>query len=86
MYIRSYRPEDCSAVLQLFFQTVHTVNAKDYTPQQLDAWADGKEDPVLWNLSLSQHNVDVVAVGTAQVAAVQKDDGSHPRTVHAGAA
>ena len=72
MYIRSYRPEDCSAVLQLFFQTVHTVNAKDYTPQQLDAWADGKEDPVLWNLSLSQHNClvaisDGILVGFADM-------------------
>lgn len=72
MYIRSYRPEDCSAILQLFFQTVHTVNAKDYTPQQLDAWADGKEDPVLWNLSLSQHNClvaisDGILVGFADM-------------------
>lgn len=41
MYLRRYRPEDCPSMAALFFDTVHTVNARDYTPAQLDAWADG---------------------------------------------
>ena len=44
MYLRRYRPEDCPSMAALFFDTVHTVNARDYTPAQLDAWADGTPD------------------------------------------
>lgn len=53
--LRSYRPSDCSGVLQLFYDTVHTVNAKDYTEEQLNAWADGKPDADKWNESLAAH-------------------------------
>ena len=35
--IRSYDPADCCALARLFYDTVHTVNAADYTPEQLDA-------------------------------------------------
>ena len=38
MTIREYRPGDCREMAALFYDTVHTVNARDYTPAQLDAW------------------------------------------------
>ena len=31
MIIREYKPEDCPQIAELFYNTVHTVNAKDYT-------------------------------------------------------
>ena len=37
--LRPYREGDCPALASLFTDTVHTVNAADYTPAQLDAWA-----------------------------------------------
>ena len=37
--IRRYRDEDLPLVAQLFYNTVHSVNAADYTEQQLYAWA-----------------------------------------------
>lgn len=55
MTIREYRPEDCLAILELFWQTVHTANARDYTREQLDAWATGHEDPSQWDASLRRH-------------------------------
>lgn len=55
MYLREYRPEDCREIIELFYQTVHTVNAADYTEEQLDAWADGKADLEVWNRSLQAH-------------------------------
>ena len=39
MYIRSYKEEDAPILRDLFWNTVHTVNAVDYTRIQLDAWA-----------------------------------------------
>ena len=61
MLLRPYRTEDCPALTKLFYQTVHTVNAKDYTPPQLDAWADGHPDLAAWDRSLSAH-LSLVAV------------------------
>ncbi|OUN16749.1 GNAT family N-acetyltransferase [Gemmiger sp. An87] len=55
MEIREYRPEDCAELTRLFYDTVHTVNRKDYTPAQLDAWADGTPDLDRWNRSLQEH-------------------------------
>ena len=55
MVIRTYQPSDCKAILALFYDTVHTVNAADYTREQLDAWADGKEDAKQGNDSLTAH-------------------------------
>ncbi len=53
--IREYRPSDCKHLVELFYQTVHSINAKDYTDEQLNAWATGNVDINEWNQSLSEH-------------------------------
>ena len=55
MVIREYRPIDGQALAELFYNTVHTINAKDYTKEQLDAWATGKVDLEKWNRSFEEH-------------------------------
>lgn len=48
--LRPYRPEDCPALAHLFYETVHTVCAGDYTPAQLEAWAPGSgPDLAAWD-------------------------------------
>ena len=42
--LRSYCPADLDTIERLFYETVHTVNAADYSPEQLDAWAPGQID------------------------------------------
>ena len=37
MQLRKYTPSDCAQMAELFYQTVHSVNAQDYTREQLDA-------------------------------------------------
>lgn len=59
--IRKYNSADCRALADLFYDTVHTVNAKDYSSEQLNAWAAGKIDLEEWNNSLSEHYT-VVAI------------------------
>lgn len=61
MIIREYEPSDCEKLTQLFYNTVHTVNAKDYTKEQLDVWAPGYVDLEEWNCSLQEHYT-IVAV------------------------
>lgn len=55
MIIREYLPSDCKYLAELFYQTVHFINAKDYTDEQLNVWATGNVDIAEWNRSLSEH-------------------------------
>lgn len=43
MVIREYRPIDGQALAELFYNTVHTINAKDYTKEQLDVYPYDRE-------------------------------------------
>ena len=61
MRIRNYQPLDCKELTELFYNTVHTVNARDYTKEQLNAWATGDVDIEKWNQSLLEH-YSIVAV------------------------
>lgn len=55
MTLRTYVSADCPALAELFYHTVHSVNARDYTPQQLDAWAPGQVDLRAWDRSFQEH-------------------------------
>ena len=58
------------AFAELFYQTVHTVNAKDYAQEQLCVWATGHIDLSAWNKSFLEHNTrvavknDIIALNT----------------------
>lgn len=66
MEIRMYQPSDCKSMAELFYQTVHTVNARDYTQEQLRAWATGKVDLEAWNRSFQEH-FSLVAVENGRI-------------------
>jgi len=61
MIIRKYESSDCKEMAELFFNTVHSVNVKDYTKEQLDAWASGQVDLEKWDQSFQEH-FSIVAV------------------------
>ena len=62
MQLRRYKQSDCRELAELFYNTVHTVNAADYNNEQLNAWATGHADLEAWNKSLLEH-YSIVAVG-----------------------
>lgn len=61
MEIRMYRASDCKELIELFYNTVHSVNAKDYSKEQLNVWATGHEDLKKWNVLFQKH-LSIVAV------------------------
>ncbi len=61
MVIREYQPTDCKELAELFYNTVHTINAKDYTKEQMDVWATGQVNLERWNQSFLEH-YSIVAV------------------------
>lgn len=76
MKIRRYEPGDLWQVTALFYDTVHTVNAADYSPEQLDAWADGALDLDRWNGSLLAHHSLVAVEGRDLIVGFGDIDGT----------
>ena len=74
MTIRKYRPADCRQMAVLFYGTVHAVCQKDYSPAQLDAWADGNVDIEKWNASYLSHNTLVAEENGVVVGFADMDD------------
>lgn len=66
MNLREYIPSDCEQLAELFYQTVHSINARDYAEEQLNAWATGKVNLCEWNNSFLQHKT-IVAVENDRV-------------------
>lgn len=56
MIIRKYKTSDCAFMAKLFYDTVHTINSKDYTKEQLNLWATGNVDLENWNRSFLVNN------------------------------
>ncbi|QMV67897.1 GNAT family N-acetyltransferase [Sphingobacterium paramultivorum] len=67
MEIRHYQPSDLAQISQLFYDTVHTVNAADYSQEQLDVWATGQLDLKAWNESFLAHHTFVAVVSNQLV-------------------
>lgn len=61
--IRKYRSTDIEEILGLFYETVHTINAKDYTNDQLNVWATRNEDLAAWDISLQNHLTYITTEG-----------------------
>ena len=59
MKIRKYVSSDCKRLSELFYDTVHTINVKDYTKKQLEVWT--MIDLNKWNQSFQEH-ISLVAV------------------------
>ena len=73
MFIRPYRSADCSALAELFYETVHAVCARDYTPEQLDAWATGEVDLAAWDASFLVHRTLAAVEGESIVGFADMD-------------
>ncbi len=62
MILRDYTSSDCKTLAELFFNTVHIVNAKDYSEEQLNVWATGHIDLEQWNRSFLSHYTVVAEI------------------------
>ena len=64
--IRAFTEQDATAVAELFYHTVHSVNAADYNEEQLNAWAPAEVLAEDWS-----HRFDgrlaVVAMSSGEV-------------------
>ena len=59
--IRKYKTTDCKETAKLFYETVHSLNARDYTEEKLDVWASKDMDFEKWN-KVFLDSLSIVAV------------------------
>ena len=72
--LRPYRSDDLGAVVQLFHDTVHQVNRRDYTQAQVDAWAPDEANLERWQRKLAVEQVVVAEQADAIVGFCSWDD------------
>jgi N-acetylglutamate synthase-like GNAT family acetyltransferase len=46
--IREFKPQDTNSIAHLFHDTVHNINIRDYTQEQINAWAPGQTGLEQW--------------------------------------
>jgi N-acetylglutamate synthase-like GNAT family acetyltransferase len=49
MLIREFDISDTEEIMQLFYDAVHSINIRDYSPEQVDAWAPKDMDYAQWS-------------------------------------
>jgi putative acetyltransferase len=46
--IRDYKPSDAKALWNIFFHTIRYINSRDYSQDQVEAWAPESLDSEIW--------------------------------------
>jgi len=64
--IEEYQDSDLIELIELFRDTVHNINAKDYNKIQLDTWAPKKIDKDKWEKRLKS-NYSIIAKNDRQI-------------------
>lgn len=60
--IKEFEAEDLDGILDLFYDTIHSVNARDYSKKQLDAWGVANPDKDFWLSGLSRNKTYVAKI------------------------
>jgi putative acetyltransferase len=60
--IRPWRRGDVPPIARLYYETVHTVNARDYSPSQIQAWAPRVYDDAFWLRRFRRYSVYVAEI------------------------
>ncbi len=71
MRIRLVRRPDIPQIARLYHETVHRVNARDYSPEQIRAWAPRVYPDAFWQRRFQHYEVFVGEDGGAVVGFVE---------------
>lgn len=58
--LRLYREADCMELIQLFYDTIQTINIKDYSKEQIDAWSSEALDYNLFHKKFTENPTIVI--------------------------
>ncbi len=69
-------------IMQLFYETVHTINAKDYNEQQLERWAPLKANEVSWKQRLNNNICKIALMDGMITGFAELTDDGHVDTLY----
>lgn len=77
--VRRYQEGDAKHIAHVYYNTIHTVNAKDYTKEQLDAWApwSSVQDYRGWQEKLEKSKPFVALIDNAIVGFAEFEPNGH---------
>ena len=77
MLVRTHRNGDIPEISRLYYDTIHRINSKDYTPEQLDAWAPAIPEPSFWRERFKKYHVYVAEADARIVGFTELDTMGH---------
>ncbi len=83
--LRPYRPEDAPLLLALFRDTIRRVNSRDYSPDQIAAWACDDIDLVKWTERFTGRFVPVAEADGRPVGFAELESNGHIDRVYVSA-
>jgi putative acetyltransferase len=67
MHIRRFNAGEEPLLFEVYYSAIHLVAARDYTEEQVDAWAPSDLDPALWVKRIRGINPFVAEIGGTPV-------------------
>ena len=80
--ILDYEESMLDEMMQLFYDTVHTVNARDYRKEQLNGWAPENSDKRFWEERLRKNVCKVAFISDKMVGFAELLDNGHVDTMY----
>lgn len=77
MLVRTHRNGDIPLISRLFYDTIHEVNSRDYTREQVDAWAPEVPEDSFWKERFKKYHVYVAEEGERIVGFTELDPTGH---------
>ncbi|MGI9229372.1 MAG: GNAT family N-acetyltransferase [Gammaproteobacteria bacterium] len=77
MQIRQHQPADIPAIALLYFNTIHKVNIRDYSKQQVQAWAPAIEPAAYWRARFAERHVVVAEDNNTVLGFAEYQDDGH---------
>lgn len=77
--IRKYKESDAPAIASIYYNTIHTVNTRDYTEEQVNAWApyDSVQDYSGWQEKLAKIQPFVATINDTVVGFAEFEPNGH---------
>src|SRR5215210_6906669 len=82
LVIQDYQENMLDEMMQLFYDTVHTVNARDYRKEQLNGWAPLHTDKRFWEQRLKKSVCKVAFINNVMVGFTELVDDGHVDTMY----
>lgn len=77
MLVRTHRNGDVPVISRLFYDTIHHVNSRDYTREQIDAWAPEVPEDSFWKERFKRYHVYVAEEDGRIVGFTELDSAGH---------